>query len=61
MQLVFFPIGMMEQMFVIFMTATQQSAIVQGYANTEITRDAFKKVILSDVGNLEVNVNLKFI
>ena len=38
-----FPIEM-QQLLVIFMTSTQRPAMIQGFANTECTRDAFKKV-----------------
>ena len=38
-----FPIEM-KRMMIIFMVNTQQPAIIQGFANTVCTREAFKKV-----------------
>lgn len=40
-----FPIEL-QQMLVIFMAGTQRSTNIRGYANTEYTRNAFKRVIL---------------
>lgn len=41
-----FPIEM-QQMYLIFLSDTQQLTIVRGYANILCTRDTFKKVISS--------------
>lgn len=38
-----FPIEL-QQMLVVFMSGIQQPMIIRGYANTELTREAFKKV-----------------
>lgn len=36
----------MQRIFLIFLSGTEQSAVILGYANIACTRDAFKNVIL---------------